>query len=668
MKKLILFRMNAGCKIALFLGLLLVVILSQPLSAHAMTQVKVAVFNFMTLNMEASGYGTSVTNMLGDAMKANPSHAVMDRKDLESFLSLNDYQQDDKIENAVNVGTRIGLNVVIVGNVERRSSWIIVNCHVVFVEQKKIILSTRVGGQGDAGLSVEIKKLAGLISDAIDKHVLKSSDNQLKAPVNIIKRPGDRQIYLSWEDPPDTKADGYDIFRCKTADGHFAKVGQVNRGEFLDKDLERSTPYYYKIKAFTLSGLQSGLTDVISSETTVTPSAPVILKAESRVRGVQLTWAPSPIPSDDPLALRGYKLYRSDREQGPFREVADLKGADLGTSADTPIDKILKVTYVDRNFKDGEEAYYRLTVYNEKKMESGFSSTIKGMAIPAVSGLSVRGGLVREIRLTWNAIQSPSVGGYNVYRNTKQDGDYTRIKKLSNVGGTASKIQYADRDGLGDNLSYYYRVTAYDEADQQTAPTPVLSATTKPRPVQPSGLKGEALKVKTIPLVWQANPEKDIVAYHVYRQEGTDGRFSNIATVRGAGTRYQDKDLKDGVSYGYKIQAEDKDQILSDFSETLRVATKSVPKSPEVLTGHFKNGMVELSWKPGGEPDIAYYKIYEQSFWTVELVPGMDHVTSPSSSFKTTLDKGKKKTYLVTAVDRDGLESGHSKEIIIMGQ
>jgi fibronectin type 3 domain-containing protein len=113
---------------------------------------------------------------------------------------------------------------------------------------------------------------------------LTSSDEPLKPPVNIQKRSGNRQIYLSWEDPPNTNADGYDIFRSSTKEGPFAKIGQVQQREYLDKDLERSSTYHYKIKSFTKSGLQSGFTDVIAGETALTPNPPVIIKVESRVK------------------------------------------------------------------------------------------------------------------------------------------------------------------------------------------------------------------------------------------------------------------------------------------------------------------------------------------------------------------------------------------------
>jgi fibronectin type 3 domain-containing protein/TolB-like protein len=663
-----LFGKKTGKKLAFFSGLLLFTFFFTPQASPAMTQVRMAIFNFVALNMEASGYGTAATNMLGDFLKASPSNSVMDRKDLEAFLYLNDYQQDDRVENAVNVGTRLGVNAVIVGNVEKKGSWIIVNCQVVLIEQRKVILNTRVGAQGDAGLSVEIRKLAGLINEAFAKYALTASDELLKPPVNMQKRSGNRQIYLSWEDPPNTKADGYDIFRSNAKDGPFAKIGQVHQREYLDKDLEKSATYYYKIKSFTNSGLQSGFTDVIAGETALTPNAPVIIKVESRVKGVQLTWSSSPLAGDDPLRLIGYKLFRANKEQGPFREVADLTGAAFGVPANTPLDKALRVTYVDKNLGDGEEVCYRITVYNESKVESGFSSMVRGSAIPVISGLSAQGGMVREIRLTWNAIDSPYLGGYNIYRHTQEGGNYTRIRKIETGRGPEPKVQYADREGLGDNLRYYYRVTAYDDTEQQTALSAAVSAVTKPRPVKPAGFKGESIKVKSAPLTWQANPEKDVVAYHIYRQQGTDGRFSAVAKVRGGETRHLDKDLEDGVSYGYKIHVEDKDGVRSDFSEEIRISTKPKPKSPEGLTGNYRNGTMGLTWKPGREADIAYYKIYEKTFWQTEAVAGLDKITSPSVTFKTTLDKGKNKTYLVTVVDRDGLESGYSPEIVVTGE
>ncbi len=190
-----------------------------------------------------------------------------------------------------------------------------------------------------------------------------------------------------------------------------------------------------------------------------------------------------------------------------------------------------------------------------------------------------------------------------------------------------------------------------------------ISATTKPRPSKPTGLKGEALKVKEAPLTWLPNPEKDITVYQIFRGTGSEDGFSRIARVEGK-TKYEDKELKDGHTYKYKIRAEDKDELLSDFSEAISVETKPKPKKPEGLAGDIVQGKVELTWQRGSESDISYYSVYEKRFY------GLDRInTVKANSFaEAGLAKGKSKTYVVTAVDNDGLESEPSQEITITGR
>jgi hypothetical protein len=230
-----------------------------------------------------------------------------------------------------------------------------------------------------------------------------------------------------------------------------------------------------------------------------------------------------------------------------------------------------------------------------------------------------------------------------------------------------TKVQFADRKDLEDDRRYFYRVTAYDDTDQQTAPSTSVSAATKPRPVKPVGLQGESLKVKSVPLSWQANPEKDIAAYHIHRKDGASERYSAVAKVPGGDVRYLDGGLKDGESFSYKIQVEDNDGILSDFSEEIRVSTKPRPQVPAGPAGGYRDGTITLTWGAVDAPDLAHYKVYEKTFWKTEGVPGLDRITEPSVMFKATLGKGKSKTYLVTAVDQDGLESGYSAEIVVTG-
>ncbi|MCX5857216.1 MAG: ankyrin repeat domain-containing protein [Deltaproteobacteria bacterium] len=139
----------------------------KPAVPRGASQVKVAVFHFTPLNMEASHHGITATNSLITTLKLEPSFVVLDRKDLEIFLAINDLQQDDRTENVLNIGTRLGLNVVVAGSIEKRGSQIITNCKVVSIDQQKALFTKQSRSQGEANLISDMKKLSDAITDAL---------------------------------------------------------------------------------------------------------------------------------------------------------------------------------------------------------------------------------------------------------------------------------------------------------------------------------------------------------------------------------------------------------------------------------------------------------------------------------------------------------------------
>src|SRR5574340_466800 len=99
--------MGKFCRLGLAL-LLFILFSLQSSDAFGVGPVKVSIFNFATATLEASGYGTSVTNMLANYLKADPGLALLDRRELEAFLNLNDLQQNDNLENVAAIGNRLG--------------------------------------------------------------------------------------------------------------------------------------------------------------------------------------------------------------------------------------------------------------------------------------------------------------------------------------------------------------------------------------------------------------------------------------------------------------------------------------------------------------------------------------------------------------------------------
>jgi len=244
-----------------FWALLFFILALYPRPAHPY-KAKIAVFNFNMLNLDARGYDATVTNTLINFLQRTSSLNILNRKELESFLCLNDLQQNCDLSNVVTIGNRLGLDMIVVGTVKKNGPVIEISCKVAKITERSFIYSKKVRSFGDSGLREEIRRLSINISKVID---LKTGDVKLSSPkkdileppVKIVSKPGSSKIGLHWEDIPDSKSVGYKIFRSQSEEGPFVKIAQVTKGEYVDEALEKNTAYYYRIKAVSYTHLRA---------------------------------------------------------------------------------------------------------------------------------------------------------------------------------------------------------------------------------------------------------------------------------------------------------------------------------------------------------------------------------------------------------------------------
>jgi TolB-like protein len=217
----------------LYLGVMLLISVMFPVESRGgeIQQTKVAVFNFGTMNLEASGYGTTITNMLMNALKEDPSLELLDRKELEAFLSLNDLQQDENLEYVIHIGSRLGINMIVAGNAGKKGSIISINCKVIHIDHRKVIFSRQIKSFGDAGLMGEVRDLSRFIARAMSEYGVKPVEDEkiaFQGPVNFYKRSGSGRVSLTWENPPGSSVSGYEVFRGTSAAGPFVLMGRVS--------------------------------------------------------------------------------------------------------------------------------------------------------------------------------------------------------------------------------------------------------------------------------------------------------------------------------------------------------------------------------------------------------------------------------------------------------
>ena len=732
---------------------------------HSSERSKIAVFNFTILNLDAKGYDATITNTLITFLERAPSLIIINRRELEAFLSLNDLQQNEDLPNVITVGNRLGLDLVVVANVRKRGPVIEITCRIAKIADKSFIYERQFRSLEAAGLRNETEKMSLDIVRAIESNKGRAPSPApqvkcLRAPVNVLCRPGGSSIRLEWEDISAAPCDGYRIFRSQSEEGPFIKIAQVSERGYVDRGLDKDASYYYRIKAFDAGGRESNFSSTVQTELAMTPNPPIIMNAQGRVRCIEITCSPNPIKSQDPSKLLGYKLYRARKEEGSYEEIADLRARDLGLGRETDLESLSRIRYLDTNVVDGETYYYRTGAYNEEKRVSDLSRPVAGRCIPVVRGIVAQGDMIRETKVSWDAAVSEFVTGYVLYRSTSRNEGFEEVKRiygrennsyvdkedlkdktvyyyrvslfedeekegsLSNAawaetkgppaipeglrakGGMAKRVvlawrvcpeeevggysvyrsterdrgyervgvvrnrekgDYLDKGSydkpLDDNSTYYYCITSYNKVDVESMRSEVVCAATKPRPNRPSGLKGGSLHLRRVPLSWEPNPETDIKTYHIYRSSGEEEGFSEVAVVHGK-TSCLENGLEDGREYRYKIRAEDKDLLLSDFSETIIATTKPKPAPPQGLNVAFDGGTMILTWSANSEPDIVSYHVFEKGFFGLKKIG-----IAKETRFVIVGPKpGKTKDYAVTGVDKDGLESEPSTPVSVFGR
>lgn len=642
-------------------------------------QIRICIFNFTSLDLESAHLGTSASHMLTERYRSQSSLYVLDKKELEQFLTLNDLQQNDNVENMASIGSRLGLDVVVTGSMGRAGQVIMINVKAVQVNQKKIIYNTQARAFGETGLAAEMKEIGDNLSKAIlscDIGMKKEDDFTLEPPSSLEARPGSMSILVKWLCAPG-KASGFKVYRAMAEAGPFTHTANVKMSEYLDQGLEKKKTYYYKVRAYDDRGLQSGFSKVVKCETEAVPNPPIIIKAEGHIKSVHLTFSPNPTRSDDPLKVAGFKLYRASAEEGPYVEMIKLSGGDLTAAEDQ---SNVKLNYIDKGLGDNETWFYKLSALNEKGLESELSMPVKRITLPVVSGLGAAGDMIREIHLNWDRLNSPYVAGYNIYRSKSEAKDFVLIRNLENKasGSDEARAAFVDTAELADLTTYYYRVTAFENPETETNVSRTVSATTRGKPPVPKSLKAQGGQVKQVDLAWAPNPEEEVRGYKIYRSteksgnfalvKKLDGRSQDRFTDEGKGPEYDfsfGKKLEDGKAYYYTLTTFNKIDVESEPSAAISAVTKPRPTAPKGLKPQSTQGKEGITkgfgWAGNPETDIDYYTVYEKTDSGLKKVT----TTRELTHFEKSLAPGKSKALAVTAVDRDGLESDPSAEIVL---
>ena len=378
-----------------------------------------------------------------------------------------------------------------------------------------------------------------------------------------------RSVPLKWE-PSELDVAGYRIYRSDSATGKFDMIKDIKgRGEKAYHDfglngsssepkLDDAKTYYYSISAYSPYGDEGPK----SAPTPLTTSNPPAIPKEFTAKGWQARKVPLSWKASDDENVKGYYLYKSSEEKGPYAQIAEIKGREKNSFVDMG-DSSAFGGGSQGKLKDFTLYFYKIEAYNWAGSRSGMSESASATTKPAPlapESLKAASNRPRQAPLDWRKNPEPTIKEYHVFR---ADDDKGQFKKIADV--PADKNYYLD-DKLDNQKKYFYKLQAIDVDGLESEFSAVVSGTTKSLPAQVTGLKWVKEGDKAV-LKWDPNKEPDVAEYVIYKK-GFLG-WQKAGSTKD--TSYPLSDMKQGSKDDFAVSCVDADKLEGDKTGVLTV-------------------------------------------------------------------------------------------------
>jgi hypothetical protein len=214
---------------------------------------------------------------------------------------------------------------------------------------------------------------------------------------------------------------------------------------------------YYAVRTFGKNGDRSDLSNVAVVVPKTPPPAPGRVTVTARADGILVEWA-------GVEGATGYNVYRRDAKERAHGKPVHTAG---------PQER----SWLDNTARFGQSYIYTVTALAQPEpvVESAVTSEheviYQDRFPPPAPGELVALAEARRVRLVWRASEAEDVAGYLVYRRAGESGAFERVTAQPVVN--AEFVDTAVRAGQ----TYTYRVTAVDQAGNESAPGGEVRAT-----------------------------------------------------------------------------------------------------------------------------------------------------------------------------------------------
>ena len=214
--------------------------------------------------------------------------------------------------------------------------------------------------------------------------------------------------------------------------------------------------------------------------------------------------------------------------------------------------------------------YLKVQAYAKNAVEKEYTLCVNKIKNKKTNVTSVKSKAYNKLKVSWKVV--PAAASYEIYRSTKKDGDYQKVKTIDSVG-TSSWTDSSVKTGK----TYYYKIKTVvktQDGNQTSGFSNIKSAKAVP---SKTTLKAKASDTKNVKLTW--SKVKGANGYEIYRSNSKNGKYKKIAAIsKGSTTSYKNGKLKKSTTYYYKIRAYrkvDGKKVYGNDSSVVSVKTKA---------------------------------------------------------------------------------------------
>ncbi len=382
------------------------------------------------------------------------------------------------------------------------------------------------------------------------------------------------------------------------------------------------------------------------SQKTLDKSLPTIkgLKSVVNLSKVALEWEPLTNKN-----IAGYRIFRGDRQSG-YKLIATLNDRYHSHYTDKNLNPNMGYTYKVSSFtKDG-----RVSVASSAKSVRATSNRL-----PAPILIEASEGLPSRIKLLWKIHPNKEVNSYMLERKAKDEREYKTLIGLDD----RLTVEYIDKD-IQPHQKYSYRLRARTYEGVISPISNSVNGYSKKLPNAIKWVKATDNRARMVELIWKdSNSVGTIDHYNIYSSPMKNTLYTLLAKTRD--TKYTDKFQSDGNTRYYKITAVDTDGLESTQGIAPTIGhTVGASRGPDIKEAVVKHNAVFLRWSdPDGK--ARSYTVIKKYWdgWRARKIKITDFKSTKFTDTKIKPDI--QYTYYVVSIDKHGIESIPSREVIL---